>query len=65
MAKTMSTKLCKQAAARVEKLLDSGNKAAARSLYHKAAAAGCASTLSGLKGRSTRKSRRRSREGRR
>lgn len=64
MPKTMGRKLCEQAAKRVEKLLDQGNKSAARSLYHKAAAAGCASPLSGLAGK-VRKTRKRTKRSRR
>jgi len=43
LGRVMTAKQCKLAANRVEKLLDDGKKGAARSLYHKTVAAGCAS----------------------
>jgi hypothetical protein len=54
LGRVMTAKQCRLAANRVEKLLDQGQKAAARALYHKAAAAGCAAGgFGGVHGRKT------------
>lgn len=58
LGRVMTRRQCTLAARRVERLLDEGRKGAARALYHKTVAAGCASGGFGGVGRKRRRRRR-------